>query len=151
MWAWIKKWFKKQPPQAQASKPQEMGGGMQLNLERVLRRLDPNSNLPNAVRVNAIKTLTSMSGKEIHMAASTGNVKQARKINSTLQSVEQLFPKAVESMSKEERAALTSQRSRAASRVARLENRLTNSNGEASRYGALPNPETEKRRGKLKG
>lgn len=123
---------------------------MVVSLDRVLQRLDAGNNLPNAVRANAIRSLANMAGKEVHMAASTGDLKRAKRVQEALQSVEDRFPKAIESLTKEDRANLSSQKDRTASRVARLENRLQNTKGEASNYGSVPDPKTQSRKGKIK-
>lgn len=146
---WLKRWFAK--PEETKHVPVAQGGGTSVTLERVLQRLDPNKSLPWAVRAQAIKTLGQMSGRVIHSAAKTGNVKQARSISDTLQRVEQDFPTVFERMNQEEKSLILHQKDRAAARVARLEGNLRGADGNASNYGAKPDPRTAERRKKLRG
>lgn len=150
MFDWLLKLFKKKP-EPKAAPEEQQGGGTTVSLERVLQRLDPSKDLPSAVRIQAIKTLTAISGREIHMAAQLGNLKLAKKISTTLQSVENDFPGVLERMSREEKTTWANQRDRATVRVARLEGSLRGSDGNASNYGAKPNAKTEERRKKLQG
>lgn len=148
----LKNWFRGEPDTPKPPpKPEEMGGGMVLSLDRVLQRLDDGVNLPTAVRANAMRSLADMSNKEVTLACSTGNLKRAKRVQEALNNVETKFPKVFNGLSQEDRSNIQSQRDRTTSRVARLENRLTNSNGESSRYGVVPNAATETRRNHLKG
>lgn len=148
LWAKICSLFKKEKPKVKPKK-EEVGGGIAFNLDRVLSRLDPKSDLPMAVREHAIKNLTAMAGGEVSQAVKTGNLEKAQRIQKALGDIEKNFPKVVENLPKDDKAALDTQKTRTDARVSRLNGTLKNTAGGKSAYGVVKGVDKPKVRDNL--